>query len=48
MQAIDTERSPVDSPRHLVLVLAGCDAGVAIDAAVGVAKEFHPRHRLLL
>src|SRR6185437_1442087 len=38
---------PVDSPRHLVLVLAGGDAGVAIDAAVRVAKEFHSCHRLL-
>src|SRR5258707_1510151 len=39
---------PVDSPRHLVLVLAGGDAGVAIDAAVRVAKELHPCHPSLL
>src|SRR5262249_31375368 len=28
---------PVDAPRHVVLVLARGDAGVAFDAAVGVA-----------
>src|SRR5690606_3318352 len=27
---------PVDTPGHLVLVLAGGDAGVALDATVGV------------
>jgi hypothetical protein len=27
-----------------VLVLAGGDAGVALDAAVGVAEKFHPGH----
>src|SRR5262249_47691296 len=36
--------APVDAPRHLVLVLAGGDAGVALDAAVGVAQEFHTGH----
>src|SRR5262249_11285736 len=34
--------APVDAPWHLVLVLAGGDAGVALDATVGVAAEFHP------
>src|SRR5208337_9853 len=34
----------VDSPRNLVLVLAGGDAGVALDATVGIAEKFHPRH----
>src|SRR6202165_1158835 len=34
----------VDAPRHLVLVLAGGDAGVAFDAAIGVAQEFHSSH----
>src|SRR6266478_3067734 len=34
----------VDAPRHLVLVLAGGDAGVALDAPVGVAEKLHPRH----
>src|SRR6266699_2555858 len=34
----------VDAPRHLVLVLAGSDAGVAFDAAIGVAEEFHSSH----
>src|SRR5262245_2514327 len=27
-----------------MLVLAGSDAGVALDATVGVAKKFHPSH----
>src|SRR6202008_4261940 len=38
----------VDSPRHFVLVLAGGNAGVAVDATIGIAKKFHARHRLLL
>src|SRR5204862_1165813 len=38
------DASAVDAPRHLVLVLAGSDAGVAFDAAVGVAEKFHPSH----
>src|SRR5207237_263821 len=38
------DAAAVDAPRHLVLVLAGRDAGVALDAAVGIAEEFHPRH----
>ena len=38
---IDGDDAPaVDAPRHLVLVLAGGDAGVALDAAVCVAEEF--------
>src|SRR4029077_9911176 len=37
---------PIDAPWHLVLVLACGDAGVAIDAAIRVAKEFHARHGL--
>ena len=39
-----TTRLPVDAPRHLVLVLARGDAGVALDAALGVAKELHSCH----
>src|SRR5262249_60981308 len=35
---------PVDAPGHLVLVLARGDAGVALDAAVGVSEKLHPRH----
>jgi hypothetical protein len=27
-----------------MLVLAGRDAGIALDATVGVAEEFHPSH----
>src|SRR5204862_2019620 len=38
---------PVDAPGHLVLVLAGGDAGVALDAAVGVTEKFHSRHDVL-
>ena len=38
------DAAPVDAPGHLVLVLAGGDAGVALDAAVAVAEEFEPRH----
>src|SRR5712691_4653456 len=35
---------PIDAPRDIVLVLAGGDAGVALDATVGVAEKFHPSH----
>jgi hypothetical protein len=38
------DAAAVDAPRDLVLVLAGGDAGVAFDAAVGVAEKFHPGH----
>ena len=34
----------VDAPRHLVLVLARCDTGVALDAALGVTQELHSCH----
>ena len=34
----------VDAPWHVVLVLAGRDAAVALDAALGVAQEFHSGH----
>src|SRR5258708_18425246 len=45
LAVIDGDDAPsIDAPRHLVLVLAGGDAGVALDAAVGVAEKFHPRH----
>src|SRR3982075_3126685 len=49
LAVIDGDDAPaVDAPRHLVLVLAGGDAGVAFDAAVGVAEKFHSRHIRLL
>src|SRR6185369_850896 len=49
LAVIDGDDPPaVDAPRHLVLVLAGGDAGIAIDAAFGVAEEFHSRHGLPL
>src|SRR5206468_12109645 len=38
----------VHAPGHFVLVLAGGDAAVALDAALGVAQEFHSRHGVLL
>src|SRR5437868_4799295 len=38
------DTTPIDAPGHLVLVLAGGDAGIALDATVGVAEKFHPSH----
>src|SRR5262249_26446977 len=38
------DAAPVDAPGHLVLVLAGGNAGIALDATVGVAEEFHTCH----
>src|SRR5258706_5093872 len=34
----------VNTPRHLILVLAGCDTSIAFNAAFGVAKKFHSGH----
>ena len=42
------DAAAVHAPRHLVLVLAGGDAAVALDAALGIAQEFHSRHGCLL
>src|SRR5207302_8091237 len=36
---------PIDAPWHLVLVLAGGNASITIDASLGVAKELHSSHR---
>src|SRR5207302_1238875 len=45
LAVVDGDDAPaVDAPRHLVLVLAGGDASVALDATVGVAEKFHPSH----
>src|SRR5262249_7516592 len=45
LAVIERDDAPaVDAPRHLVLVLAGGNAGVAFDATIGVAEEFHPSH----
>src|SRR5215207_3003329 len=41
------DAAAIDAPGHVVLVLAGGDAGVALDAAVGVAEEFHAGHVLV-
>src|SRR3982074_3283596 len=38
------DAAAIDAPRHLVLVLAGGDAGVAVDAALRVTKELHACH----
>src|SRR5262249_17899775 len=47
LAVIDGDDAPaIDAPRHLVLVLTGGDASVALDAAVGVAEKFHPSHDL--
>src|SRR5258707_3109885 len=37
----------VNTPRHLMLVLAGGDTSIAFNAAVGVAKKFHPGHNAI-
>jgi hypothetical protein len=42
------DAAAVHAPGHFVLVLAGGDAAVALDAALGVAQEFHSRHGVLL
>jgi hypothetical protein len=42
------DTAAIDAPGHLVLVLACGDAGIAVDASVRVAKEFHTRHRFRL
>src|SRR5665213_2032531 len=45
LSVIERDDAPaVDAPRHLVLILAGGDASVAFDAAIGVAEEFHTCH----
>src|SRR5499426_2362898 len=45
LAVVDGDDAPaVDTPRHFMLVLAGSDASVALDATVGVAEKFHPSH----
>ena len=46
LEAVVQRHDPpaVDAPGHLVLVLAGDGAGVALDAALDVAEESHSRH----
>src|SRR5262249_38572581 len=45
LAVVDGDDAPaVDAPGHFVLVLAGSDASVALDATVGVAEKFHPSH----
>ena len=38
------DAAPVDAPGNLVLVLASGYTAVALDAALGVTKEFHTCH----
>jgi hypothetical protein len=38
------DAAAIDTPGHFVLVLAGGDAGITLDATVGVAKKFHSSH----
>src|SRR4051794_11215288 len=40
------DATTIDAPRHLVFVLAGCHAGVAFDATVGITKKFDASHAL--
>src|SRR6266568_2933807 len=45
LAVVNGDHAPaIDAPRHFMLVLAGGDAGVALDATVGVAEKFHPSH----
>lgn len=34
----------VDAPGHFVFVLARGDAGIALDAALGITEKLHPGH----
>src|SRR6266850_73154 len=46
---VDRHDAPaVHAPGNLVLLLAGGDTAVALDAALGVAQEFHSGHGCLL
>src|SRR5690606_30132143 len=36
------------APRNVVFVLAGGDAGIALNATVGIAEELHSRHYYVL
>src|SRR5260370_34194051 len=45
LAVIDRDNAPtIEPPRHLVFVLAGGRAGVALEATIGVAKKLHPGH----
>src|SRR5713226_7915273 len=46
LAVVDGHDAPsIDAPWHLVLILAGGNASIAIDASLGVAKELHSSHR---
>jgi hypothetical protein len=38
------DSSSVYAPGNFVFVLAGGDAGIAVDATVSIAEKFHPSH----
>src|SRR5258705_520759 len=40
------DTAAIDAPRHFMFVLAGRDAGIALDAAVGITKKFDASHDL--
>src|SRR4029077_8429825 len=45
LAVVDGDDAPaVDAPGHFVLVLAGRDTRIALDATVGVTEKFHPSH----
>src|ERR1700681_4115876 len=45
---VDGNHAPsIDSPGNVVLLLAGGDAAVALDAALGVAQKLHSGHDLV-
>src|SRR6202022_4196900 len=47
LAVIDGDDTPaIDAPRHLMFVLAGRHAGVALDATVGITKKFDASHDL--
>src|SRR5271154_489970 len=49
LAVVDRDHPPaVDAPPNFVLILASSHAGIAVDAAIGVAEKFHSRHGFLL
>src|SRR5262249_46492829 len=42
------DAAPIDAPGHFMLVFASRHAGVALDAAIGVAEKLHSSHGRLL
>jgi hypothetical protein len=45
LAVVDRDDTPsIDAPRNFMLVLAGGDASIALDATVAVAEKFHAGH----